>query len=383
MIKLTESDRISGIELSLIRQVINCAIPDSINLALGELRYPLPELLRNKALEILRTINPVYTPNAGLPALREAIANYHFNLCHPDQICVTNGAEEAIYTIFSALVNKGDRVAIPDPDYTAYPAIANMMQAEIIRLPFDPDLLNPDWEKWEQELAKGVKVLILSSPQNPTGYCFISDESSKPAERLIRICEKYGVILIVDEIYRELYCIGEQSLRAGKPLTMLMSYDDLFIVGGLSKSHAMSGWRLGWIISPAGFSASIIKTRQYISTCASHPAQELAVFALSPEGMKAVQEIRNMLYMSRLQALDILNSAFSREYIHLPAASPYLMLNVQQDSIKVAMELASRGVITVPGTAFGKLCSHWLRINFGLEISLLQKGLKIITGFLT
>lgn len=364
---LPEADRIRGIELSQIRQIVDHAPKDAISLALGEIRLPLPQVLRDKALEIMQTLNPVYTPNAGLPELRQQIADYYQGLCSADQVCVTNGAEEAIYCVLSALVNQGDRIAIPDPDYTANPAIARIMQADLVILPFNEDFRTIDWNLWDEILGHKVKYLIFSSPQNPSGFHFGKDDSDK----LLELCRKYDIVLICDEIYRELIYEGQTPGLMGR-------YDNLFVIGGLSKSHAMSGFRIGWVISPPGFSSSIIKMHQYISTCAGHLPQELAIFALSEPGMGASAEIKAQCQAKLSLATDILTGKLNSENLHLPKAGPYIMLKTRGDSFSKAKELAMKGVICVPGTAFGTRTKKWLRINFAVPDDILYKGLEIL-----
>ncbi|MDZ4122185.1 MAG: pyridoxal phosphate-dependent aminotransferase, partial [Candidatus Cloacimonadaceae bacterium] len=296
---MIEANRISKLELSLIRRIVNSAPEGSINLALGELGYPFPEKLRQEAIRIVSNGSPRYTPNAGLEDLRAAIAGYYENRISPNQVCVTGGAEEAIYTLLTALINRDDAVAIPDPDYPAYQAIATIMEARVVRLPYERDLLTIDWDKWEALLSGNVKLLILSNPKNPTGLYFSADER----KRLFEICTKHNVIIAVDEIYKELHLDSD-------PGSMCNMGEQVFVISGLSKSHLMSGWRLGWIVSPSGFAASIVKTRQYISTCANWIAQKLAIYALSSEGMSILPLVRQMLCDTQTLAVNALQERY-------------------------------------------------------------------------
>jgi aspartate/methionine/tyrosine aminotransferase len=365
---LTEADRISGIELSVIRQIMQAATPGAINMALGELGFELPNVLRKHAIELLRTHTPVYTPNAGLIELREQIAAYYGEPITPDQVCVTNGAEEAIYTVLTAILNPGDVVAIPDPDYSAYPTIVQMMGADTIRLPYLPDLSAPDRDKWEELLSPGVKAIVLSNPKNPTGAFLQSTD----LDWLINLCDTHGIILIVDEIYRELYF-------EERPLTCSGRYERLFIISGLSKSHCMSGWRIGWIISPQSFTNSIIKTRQYISTCSHWLSQKLAVFALTEPGMTAVKDIRAQLTNCRTICKSTLSHHYNTSRLFFPEASPYVMFDTGTNSLQIAKDLAQNGLICVPGSAFGSVCADWLRFNIAIPTAELDRALTIVT----
>jgi len=331
----------------------------SVNLALGELGYDFPELLRAKAIELLQTANPCYTPNAGLACLREAIAAYES--AEPTGVCVCNGAEEALYISLLALLNKGEKVAIPDPDYPAYPVLAQMMQGDIVRLPFGKDFSHIDWDLWERVLATDVKVLIMSHPANPTGFTFSETEWSHFAE----ILNRYGIILILDEIYSRLYFRTPPKLD----YTII---DRVIRISGVSKSHLMSGWRIGWTIAPQEITAGIIKTKQYVSTCAAWLAQMLACFAIQNPSIE--DGIRKRLRTSKEIMLNHLGSDMYFSW-HIPDATPYLMLRVQDD-LQECSRLVGKGVITVPGRAFGELTRGWIRINYALEDQDLQEGIK-------
>lgn len=335
-----------------MRRIMAAAPADALNLAIGELTYPLPKALAEYARELLLTETPRYTPNAGLSTLRDHVAAYYDFRIDASQVCITNGAEEALYITLTALVNDRDLIAIPDPDYPAYPAIAAMVNARIVRLPYEPDLISIDWERWEKLLSTGVKICLFSHPANPHGRYFQDDEIN----RLIDLCESYGIVLIVDEIYRELYFKRKPASFAGR-------YDRLIVVGGVSKSHCMSGWRIGWIISPPSFAGSVIKTRQYISTCSNWLSQMLAVFALSPEGMTLVETIRQRLRLSHKLAIKYIGDKIPNLFVHTPNASPYLMINIGEDDIVYATRLAQTGIITAPGSAFGMVTNGWIRIN--------------------
>lgn len=361
---LTESRRLRKVELSQIRQMMQSAPSDAINLALGELSFPLPEILRRKALELLQTATPVYTPNAGLTELRQAISDMYPG-SDPASVCVCNGAEEAVYVTLLALLNPGDTVAIPDPDYTAYSAICNILEANVIRLPFESDLLTVDWPLWEKLLVQNVKALILSHPSNPCGHVFTQDE----AVHLSEFCASHHIVLIVDEIYARLYFTSP-------PPSFWQPAEHIISIGGVSKSHCMSGWRLGWVVSPANLISSIIKARQYVSTCSNWLSQKLGEYALSAEGLQAVDQILGQLRVCR----SIVTERFCQhtEQVLIPPASPYIMLKVDGNDLQIAGDLAQKFVVTVPGSAFGSLGKGWLRINYAVPQDKLHQALDII-----
>jgi len=363
----TEALRLQGIELSLIRQVMQQAPPNAINLALGEIGFELPIFLRNAAKQIIDSGTAVYTPNAGLPELRQAVAENYAPELAAENVCICNGAEEAIYLSLLSLVNPSDVVAIPDPDYSAYPAIAGIMGAQVLRLPFEADLKSIDWDKWESLLAYGVKFLVLSNPSNPSGFHF----NTKELEYLSEFCNRHAITVLVDEIYSLLYFHEPVHSFTSK-------FDRLVRIGGLSKSHCMSGWRIGWVIANTAIMPSIIKAKQYVSTCAPWLSQKLALVALSSEGMQQVQMIRQRLHLNQLSSVAALQATFST--IVQPSAGPYLMLKLSGDDLEYARRAAANGVICVPGKAFGSVAANWIRINVGVEEQLLATGFTRLTA---
>jgi aspartate/methionine/tyrosine aminotransferase len=360
----SEAQRLRGIELSLIRKVTQAAPPGAINLALGELGFPLPQILREEALRLLQTATPVYTPNAGLSELRSAIAALYPG-SDPEDICVCNGAEEALFVSLLSILDTGDAVAIPDPDYPAYAAICALLEAKVVRLPYLESLQAADLDEWERLIAGGVEVLVLSHPSNPAGHVF----SEADARRLACLCEEYEVTLVVDEIYRELFFCD--------PLPSFHGHlENLILLGGVSKSHCMSGWRLGWALVPPTLSAAVVKARQYVSTCSNWLSQQLAIYALSPLGGAAAEEVLDQLKTCRAQALERLGHFGGR--LLAPPATPYLMLKVDADDLDICARLAKKGVVCVPGSAFGKVSRGWLRLNYAVPNTKLATGLDII-----
>lgn len=362
-----ESDRISSIELSRLRRIMAAAPDGAVNMALGELGYEFPPLLSEKAVDLIQGNNPHYTPNAGLPNLRECIATYEDT--DPENVCVCNGAQEALFITLMALVNRGDKVAVPDPDYPAYLPLIKMAEAEIVRLPFREDFKNIDWDLWNDTLADDVKFLILSHPSNPSGFMFSGDDFFQ----LARVLNKHGITLIIDEIYRRLY-FNEA------PVFDHAAFDRIIRVSGVSKSHLMSGWRIGWVIAPPKIISAIIKTKQYVSTCAAWLSQILAAYALQHPEIE--QDVRQHMATSRsltlqyLKNTDLLSDTFKE--IHIPDATPYLLLRT--DYPDYATKLVQKGVITVPGRAFGEVAQNWIRINCAIPDQELIRGLEILSS---
>jgi aminotransferase len=350
-----EADRLTGIELSLLRKLMAKAPSDAINLALGELGFPFPQELALHATSLLRDANPRYTPNAGIFELRQRIARDY--AADASNICVCNGAEEALYIALQAIVNPNDIVAIPDPDYPAYPTLARLAGAEVRRLPFEPGFSSIDWKVWAEQL-KGVKVLLMSSPANPTGYTLNREDSA----HLGRILRQTGTILILDEIYQKVYCQEPEAADYSQ-------FPRLIRINGLSKSHLMSGWRIGWINAHSAFIESATKLKQYISTCPAWLSQMLALYALD------CPQIPSQIQSNLLQNQAILSHHLKDHQLHLPSASPYAMLFCTS-AVQQAEKWMNKGVLTVPGIAFGAGSDSWIRINYAVEQATLNQALE-------
>ena len=357
------------VEKSAIRQLIDSAPADAINLGLGEIQFPLPDFLKQKTSEIIKTKNLGYSTNAGLIELRETICNYYqceFN----DNICITAGAEEALFAALFSYLNKGDEVLIANPTFLAYKTIVEMLGAKVSSFSLDPEnefAINEN--SLRTAITDKTKAMILCNPSNPLGIVLKDHE----IEIIIEICRENKILLIVDEVYRELF-LNERSR------SFLDTDLDTIIISSLSKSHCMAGWRIGWAISQKPeLIAPIIKAHQYICTCAPVISQFLALEALSVEGMRAKEEIRIKLVENRKFAIDYLTTA-NIEFL-LNTFSPYLFVKVNGDDWKAAEALSKMGVIVIPGSAFGSNGKGFIRINYGIEHDQLSKSIIILAKF--
>ncbi|HYP54299.1 MAG TPA: aminotransferase class I/II-fold pyridoxal phosphate-dependent enzyme, partial [Pyrinomonadaceae bacterium] len=223
----------------MIRQVFDRALPGSINLGLGEPDLPTPDVIREAAARVVREEQNGYTQHAGLPALRERVADdYQFTRGKPGRVVVTAGSQEALYLALLTLVDEGDEVLLPDPGFVAYPTIVRMAGGTPVfyKLPASSDF-EFDAEDFRRRLTPRTRAVVLISPSNPTGRTLSAEDLAAMAAAL----EGSGAYLVSDEIYRELYYTTERPPSASD------FYPRTLVVGGLSKSLSMTGWRLGWL----------------------------------------------------------------------------------------------------------------------------------------
>ena len=362
------ANRITGMEKSALRQLFDQAPPDAINLGLGEIQFPTPKIITDRAIDIIEQGNIRYTPNAGLPELQKSITDY-YNIKLNNNVCVTTGAEEAIFASLFSFINPGDEVLISNPTYLAYKTIIRMMGG--IAVEFDLDQTSNfelDRNDFTNKISSKTKILLLNNPSNPTGRCFNKEE----IDFMVSKCNENNILIIVDEIYRELFIDK-------KPITFLDKTGKIIVISGLSKSHCMSGWRIGWAVSnDPELIKPVIVSHQYIFTCAPYISQEAAITALSVKGMEAQNEIRLKLKSNREYVLKQFKQILPDLPILNNASSPYLFINVKVDDWMLVNKLLKQGLIVMPGSIFGSNGKYWIRLNFATEKKKLAKGLAII-----
>jgi len=224
-----------------------------------------------------------------------------------------------------------------------------------------------DKNSFLSNISDATKMVILNNPSNPLGISFSEDE----IEFFVETCYQKNIMIVVDEVYRELFL-------QKRPDSLFERNGNIIVISGLSKSHCMTGWRIGWAISnKLELIKPIITAHQYICTCAPYLSQKVAVKALSAEGLKANDEIRKRLRSNRNFIIKRIK-LFSQDIYILPnTSSPFLFVNLQLNDLLFAERLCASGVIVVPGSAFGNKGKGWLRINYGIEIKLLEQGIDL------
>jgi len=362
--------RLRGVEKSVIRQVFDRALPGSINLGLGEPDLPTPDVIRREAARVVLEEQNGYTTHAGLPALRERVASDYAQLrLAPEQVVVTAGSQEALYIALLTLVGEGDEVLIPNPGFVAYPTIVRMAGGtpRFYALPSARDF-SFDAEDFRRQLTPRTKVVVCISPSNPTGRVLSRAELSEMARAL----EGSGAYLVSDEIYRDLYFTPERpaSVSEFRPERTL-------VIGGLSKSMSMTGWRLGWLCGDADVLKSALVLHGYTTTCASTVSQKAALAAWTEEAAAARASMRETFRARRDHLLGLLSRELGLRAVATEGAF-YTMVDVSAhgDSMSVAERFLEHRVITVPGSAFGTEGEGHLRVSFCADTGVLEEGVR-------
>ncbi len=362
--------RLQGVAPTLIRQIFERALPDSINFGLGEPDLPTPEFIRREAARVTLKEQNGYTNHAGILQLRELIAaSYpHLNL-QPNQVCVTVGSQEAMTAVFLALVNEGDEVLLPNPSFPAYENCVKISEGAPVyyRLPAEKDFAF-DIEEFKSKITSKTKAAVVISPSNPTGKIFTESDLKQIAD----VLKDTGIYLISDEIYKDLYFTNERPRSASE------FYERTIIVDGLSKSLSMTGWRVGWLASSqTDVVKAALTLHGFLTVCTSTISQKAALLGWTSEAEQAKKEARE-IYKNRGEFLiDVLEKELGLRGTH-PEGAFYTMLDVRElgDDIAVAEKFLQNRVITVPGVAFGDEAKGFLRMSFCNSEERMAEGVR-------
>jgi len=359
---------IDDLPASKIREVANAAMDrrDVLAFWFGESDETTPTFIRDAAVASLAAGETFYSHNLGLAELREAIAEYVSSL-HPavgsDRIAVTSSGVSALMLAMQALVGAGDEVVavVPVwPNLTAQPAI---LGAHVTRFALRPDT-GGEWRLDVGALCRAVthrtRVLLVNSPNNPTGWTLTRDEQRV----LLEHCRSTGTWIVADEVYERVY-FGDGGVAAPSFLDIADPDDRLIVVHSFSKSFLMTGWRLGWLVVPPGTAASFAKLIEFNTSCAPVFVQRAGLAALANASgfvPGLVERLRNC----RDTLLPLL-----REIPGVQVATPrgglYAFLRVpgSGDSLAFAKRLVQEGGVGIaPGAAFGAEGEGWLRWCF-------------------
>ena len=350
---------------SLIREVseVGRYMQDVIPLWFGEPDTVTPDFVREAAKLALDEGKTFYAPNPGIPPLREAIAAYLKRNNRPvgtSRVAVTASGVNALMLVAQALLSPGDRVVIPTPAWPNMDGIARVMGAEVTDMPLR--LMNGIWRADLDELLAAItpetKLLFLNSPGNPTGWTLTSAEQRAILDK----CRQTGTWILSDDVYERLYFAGD---AAPSFLEIADEQDRVVSVNSFSKSWAMTGWRLGWIVAPPTLMDAIGKLNEFNMSSAPTFIQHAGVVALD-KGDAFIAETRARY----LKARDIAHAALSAVpgiTAPRPDGAMYLFLKVEgcTDSLALAKSLLhSARVGIAPGAAFGAGGEGHLRLCF-------------------
>ena len=356
---------LDAIEGSLIREVSEEGrkVPGLIRLFFGEPDTVTPAFIREAAKAALDAGETFYAPNPGIAPLREAISRYltrNARPVPPGRVAVTASGVNALMLVAQALLDPGDEVVIPMPAWPNMDGIARVMGARVTPLPIG--ILNGAWRVDLDELLATVtpatRMLFLNSPGNPTGWTLTAEEQ----RAILDHCRRTGTWILSDDVYERLYFAGD---AAPSFLSIATEEDRVVSTNSFSKSWAMTGWRLGWIVAPPALMDSLAKLNEFNMSSAATFVQHAGVAALD-HGDGFIAETQARYRACRDLALEILG-AVPGVSAPRPDGAMYLFLKVEgcADSVALAKSLLhSAGVGLAPGAAFGAGGEGHLRLCF-------------------
>ena len=373
------------IEVSLIRQFDQSisSIPGVLRLTLGEPDFTTPDHVKEAAKAAIDANESHYTGMSGLLALRQAASQFvkeKYNLSYDPEteILVTIGATEALSATLTAILEEGDKVLLPAPAYPGYEPIVNLVGAEIVEIDTTENdfVLTPDMlEKAILEQGNQLKAVILNYPANPTGVTYSREQMTALAD----VLKKYDVFVVCDEVYSELTYTDQPHVSIAEFLP-----EQTIVINGLSKSHAMTGWRLGFTFAPAAFTAQLIKSHQYLVTAANTMAQFAGVEALTAgkddaEPMKREYIERRDYILEKMTELGFKiirpNGAF---YIFAKIPAGY-----NQDSFAFLKDFAQKKAVAfIPGAAFGQYGEGYVRLSYAAGMDTIKEAMKRLKEYM-
>lgn len=366
-------EQIKGIAISGIRQFDMKAayVDDVIKLTLGEVDFDTFDHIKQAVSKAALDNKTRYTPNAGIDELRKQIS-YRYEYYSMEHIIVTVGTTEGLSTIIKSVIGPGDEVIIPTPGYVGYKPLITMEQGIVHEL----DISQTDFiitkEALEKVYTTRTKAMLLSNPNNPTGKIFSKLEMDIIKDFVLR----HDILLIADEVYSEIDFYGKFESFSSYPELM----DNLLILDGFSKSHAMAGFRIGYIVGEGLMIKELLKTHQYSVTSATSLSQYAALAAKEEDSKHIVEQliIRKDYITTRLQERNIRYLEPDGAFYFFIDISPYM-----KSSIAFCERLLFRyKVAAIPGESFLGETTQYIRLSYAIDFDLLEQAMDRFFAFL-
>ena len=383
------SKRLDRIEISATLAVVNeaaklrAAGADIVDFGAGEPHFSTPDHIKEAAIAAIRNNFTKYTPVAGIPELRAAIASRHtqdFGSAYSaEEVVASTGGKFALFNVLQVLVDDGDEVVIPVPYWTSFKDIVAYAGGEPVFLEtHERDGFSLTAKMVEAVLTSRTRVIMVNSPNNPSGAVIPPEELGAIA----RLAQQRGIFVISDECYAYLNYTGKRfslgSVRDAK--------DNIVIIGSLSKTYAMTGWRLGYALGPVAVAGALQKLQSQSTSSTSAPVQKAAVAALTGP-QDCIETMRSEYRQLRDEVVSGLR-AIPGVQCNVPDGAFYAYPNVSsffgRGEVRSAADIAGRllreaSVATVPGAAFGT--RDHIRLSYAVPEKDLQRGLDRMKQF--
>ena len=383
------ADRISSISVSSTMAVSAEATrlrkegADVVDFGAGEPDFPTPDNVKRAAIEAIDHNFTKYTNTGGIDELKQAIVERHktdYGTAYSAKECVvTVGGKHAIFNLIQALIDPGDEVIIPVPYWVTYKDVVNYAGGVCVFVDTDEDKgFQLSAAMIERHITPKTKLIIINSPSNPSGAVF----ERKELERIAQIAKDRGILVMTDECYHRFLYDGEPYSMAGFPGMK----ETVVVAGSLSKTYAMTGWRIGFVLAPAPIIGAIVKLQSHSTSNPNSIAQKAAIEALrgpqeSVVKMLAEYKKRRDFVIERLRKIPGVK-------VNMPEGAFYAYPNVSvgfrgaiTNSLQFAEKLlAEEFVAVVPGEAFGT--AEHVRISYATSMKELERGLDRLHKFI-
>lgn len=373
--------RVTEIQISGIRKISNLVAnyKNAITLTIGQPDFPTPDHVMQAAERAIAAGRTTYTPNAGLLELRQAAAafvsrKYGLNYDPAEEIIITAGASQALDITLRTILTEGCEVILPGPIYPGYEPIVRLCGAVPVYVDTAGNGFKLTAELLEPYLTERTRAVVMCYPSNPTGRVL----SLRETEDLAKLLADKNVFVVSDEIYSELVYEAPHVSIAAMPGMR----ERTIVINGLSKSHSMTGWRVGFTLAPAYLARHMLKVHQYNVTCASSISQYAAIEALT-SGIDDAEPMKREYIRRRDFVYDrLVEMGFK---LAKPEGAFYLFPSIRRfgmPSMEFAMKLLEeRGLAVVPGDAFSPYGEGYIRISYAYSMEQLEQAMNRLDAF--
>ncbi|KGX83632.1 aminotransferase A [Pontibacillus marinus] len=373
---------VTQIEISGIRKFFNMVsgYSDVVSLTIGQPDFPTPDHVKEAGKSAIDQNKTTYTHNAGMLPLREAISTfvhdqYGLHYDPKEEIISTVGASQAIDITFRTILTPGDEVILPGPVYPGYEPLIRLAGATPVHVDTRDHHFKLTKELLQSHITEKTKCIVLPYPSNPTGATLTKDEVADLAQYL----QDKNLFVLSDEIYSQLtYDETHTSIATFQGMK-----DRTIVINGVSKSHSMTGWRIGYTLAPAWLSKHMLKVHQYNVSCPSSISQYAALDALT--NGKTDTEVMRQAYEQRLDYVFNRLKDMGLE-MDRPGGAFYVFPRFpieNMTSFDLGIELVEKGGLAlVPGDAFSSYGQGYMRISYAYDMKTLEQGLDRLESFL-
>ena len=353
---------------------------DIVHLEVGEPDFDTPANIIDAAVVALKSGYTHYGPSAGLPELREAIAQ---EISHtrgldvkPGEVVVTPGAKPIMFFVILALAEEGDEVLYPNPGFPIYESMINFVGATPVPIPLREERdFCFDLDEFRSKVSNKTRLIILNSPQNPTGSVLCRED----LQQVAKIAAERDIMVLSDEVYNRILYEGEHVSIATFPGMK----ERTIILDGFSKTYAMTGWRIGYGVMPEVLAAQVTRLQTNSNSCTASFTQRAGVAALTGPQEASAAMVRE--FQKRRDVIVAGLNAIKGITCRLPKGAFYVFPNIRGTG-KSSREFADRllsegGVAALSGTAFGEYGEGYIRLSYANSIPNIQKALQHIEQF--